>query len=303
MPNADFTNKMGKHTMKPAFFLTAVRNGSKRILVGLVLAVAAMFPHQHATAATTIDLKTAADFAILAGTPLISDAGGTSTIKGNVGLSPATGAGIGLLAVQVNGTIYSVDAAGPAGATIDPILLGVAKTDLTAAYDAAAAAPFDASIPNSLGSGQTLFPGVYKFDVGTTVNLIGTLNLSGSGLFVFQIPADLQTAIGSSVAFNEGANACDVFWQVSSSANLLGSDFDGTIMALTSITLGAGVTVDGRLLAQNGNVTLINDTIDASACTANGGGGSVPDAGSTLLLLSSGLATLLAIRRRFSSPA
>jgi hypothetical protein len=33
------------------------------------------------------------------------------------------------------------------------------------------------------------------------------------------------------------------------------------------------------------------------------GGGNIPDTGSTLLLLSSGLATLLAFRRRFFSPA
>jgi hypothetical protein len=81
----------------------------------------------------------------------------------------------------------------------------------------------------------------------------------------------------------------------------LGSDFDGTILALTSITVGDGVTVDGRLLAQNGDVTLIGDTINNDNCSANGGG--VPDTGSTLLLLGSGLATLLAFRRQFFSPA
>jgi hypothetical protein len=44
----------------------------------------------------------------------------------------------------------------------------------------------------------------------------------------------------------------------------------GTILALTSITMTDDVTIDGRALARNGNVTLINDTIDNSMCTTGG---------------------------------
>src|SRR5664279_2019415 len=65
----------------------------------------------HAAAQPNVNLATAAPFAILSGTPNITDAGNASVITGNVGLSPATGAGIGLLCSQVTGTIYSVDAA------------------------------------------------------------------------------------------------------------------------------------------------------------------------------------------------
>jgi hypothetical protein len=58
-----------------------------------------------------------------------------------------------------------------------------------------------------------------------------------------------------------------VFWQIGSSATLgSGSVFRGNVLAHTSISLDAGVTVEGRLLASTGAVTLISDTITRPAC-------------------------------------
>jgi hypothetical protein len=80
------------------------------------------------------------------------------------------------------------------------------------------------------------------------------------------------TAANSSVSFIGGAQACNVFWQVGSAATLgANSDFAGTILAHDDISLGNGVTVDGRLLAGGqanhaGAVTLIADTITRSDC-------------------------------------
>jgi hypothetical protein len=69
------------------------------------------------------------------------------------------------------------------------------------------------------------------------------------------------------VAFINGGSPCNVFWQVTSSATLgSGSSFAGTTLALTSITMADGVSVDGRALARNGNVTLINDEISIASC-------------------------------------
>src|SRR5680860_1431876 len=93
--------------------------------VGLVM----KSPITHAAQAT-VDLGTAAPFAILAGTPGITDAGNASVITGNVGLSPASGAGIGLLSTQVTGSIYAVDGAGPSGSINNPGLLTTAKKRL-----------------------------------------------------------------------------------------------------------------------------------------------------------------------------
>ena len=97
--------------------------------------VTAAFPGV-ASAATAVQLNTAAPFAILAGTA-ITDVP-TSSITGNVGLSPAAGSADGLTQGEVTGTIYSVDASGPAGSVNNPGLVNQAKSDLTAAYGTAA---------------------------------------------------------------------------------------------------------------------------------------------------------------------
>jgi hypothetical protein len=106
--------------------------------------------------------------------------------------------------------------------------------------------------------------------------------------------------------------AASVFWQVGSSATLgTGTDFEGNILAADSITVATGSMVDGRLLAETATVTLDDDTITAPPAEVTGGGGtggtggtggsSVPDSGSTLLLLGSGLAALCAFGRRLFS--
>jgi type VI secretion system secreted protein VgrG len=134
---------------------------------------------------------------------------------------------------------------------------------------------------------------------------------------------------GSSVVLAGGASPCDVFWQVGSSATLGGSTFAGTVMASTSITVGSAVTVQGRLLAGTGDVTLIDDTIDASRCITtaslptpmatptatttttvptSGAGGTSPFIGAGVLVTLGGLALLGAVattgiirRRRYPS--
>jgi hypothetical protein len=105
------------------------------------------------------------------------------------------------------------------------------------------------------------------------LSIAGTVTLDGqndpSSVWIFQATSSLVTASSSTVAFVNGAQPCNVFWQVTSSASLgSGSSFAGTILALTSITMANGVTVNGRALAQNGTVTLINDTITPSTCAA-----------------------------------
>ncbi len=96
-----------------------------------------------------------------------------------------------------------------------------------------------------------------------------TLDAQGNpnAVFIFQAATTLDTAAASTVTFANGAQPCNVFWQVGSSATLgAASTFGGNILALASITVGAGVTISGRALARNGAVTLDTDTIDRSAC-------------------------------------
>ena len=233
---------------------------------------------ESAAAAGTVQLGTATPFAVLAGTA-VTDVP-ASAITGDVGLSPAAGTNYaGLNQAEVTGTIYSTDGTGPAGNVNDPALLTTAKNDLTTAYVAAAGQSPTSTFTggdNQLG-GQTLTAGVYAFGHASTANITAAspLVLNGQGdanaVFVFQASSDLITASNSVVQLENGAQACNVFWQVSSSATLdTSSTFVGTIMALTSATLNSGATVQGRVLARNGDVTLDANTITAPpACAAS----------------------------------
>jgi serine protease AprX len=215
---------------------------------------------------TGLALGTAESFAVLAGTTVTNT--GPSTITGNLGLSPGT-AVTGFGPGTVIGTTYAAD----------PIALK-AQSDLTIAYDDAAARAPAVSAPAELG-GRTLTPGVYHNP--SALGLTGTLTLDAQGdanaAFVFQAESTLTTAPASQVRLVNGAQACNVFWKVGSSATLgTGTEMAGNILALTSISSAGGVALHGRALARNGAVTLIGDTITAAHC-ATGAGASAPASG------------------------
>jgi type VI secretion system secreted protein VgrG len=222
-------------------------------------AIAIFIAAQPALAQTDdpVGLGTAGSFAVLAGTPNVTNTG-NSVISGDLGVSPAasvTGFPPGRV---INGTIHRADA-----------VAAQAKSDLTTAYNDAAGRALTASVPAFIGAGETLAPGVYK--ASSSLDVGGSLTLDAGGdpnaVFIFQVPSKLVTDSASNVMLTDGAQACNVFWQVGSSATLgTSSDFTGTILALTSITVNNGVTIAGRALARNGNVTLIDDTITAPSC-------------------------------------
>lgn len=265
-----------------------MKQSKKRVIATLVAVVTLGFAGAVMTtsvthaAPATVDLQTATPFAILAGTPDITDAGNSSVITGNVGLSPATGAGIGLLCTQVTGTIYSVDAAGPlpCRVTNGPLLV-TAKNHLTAAFTDAAGRTPVTTVPTELG-GTTKTAGIYD-STSTTFGITagaGPLVLDGQGdpsaVFIFEMNAagtGLTVGPGSTVSLINGAQACNVFWRVDTAAINTTAVFKGSILALNSITVANGANIEGRLLARNGNVTLNNDTITVPACTVPSPGG------------------------------
>ncbi|MDO8579305.1 MAG: ice-binding family protein [bacterium] len=225
-----------------------------------------------AIAATVVNLGTADDFAILAGTAITDT--GTSVISGNVGLSPDAGSNYdGLTIAEVTGTIYAVDATGPAGiAGNNAGLVNSAKSALVTAYDNAAAQTPVSPVATELG-GTTKFAGVYDSASGTfgITAASGTLILDGQGdsnaVFIFKTTSTLTAEVNSEVVLTNGAQACNVFWQVGSSATLKTSSiFKGNILALTAITLQAGVNVEGRLLARNAAVTLNTSIVNKATC-------------------------------------
>src|SRR5580692_8976384 len=195
-----------------------------------------------------VPLASAASFAVLGGSTVTST--GLTVLDGNLGVSPGTSiTGFGPGVVK-DGTIY---AGGPVPSQ--------AQADLTTAYNYTAALKNPSQLPIDIG-GTTIKPGVYN--ALSSLGITGTVTLDGqnksNSVFVFQIPSTLTVGVKSSVRLARDANACNVFWQVGSSATLdTSAQFKGTIMAAVSISVGSKAKIRGRLLAESGAVTLIND--------------------------------------------
>ena len=130
-----------------------------------------------------------------------------------------------------------------------------AQTDLVTAYNDAKNSPTTSDLTGKDLGGMNLTPGVYSFS--SSAQLTGPLTLSGNGVFIFKIGSTLTTATNSVVLLRNGAQACAVFWQVGSSATLgTATQFQGNLMALSSITMNTGANIlTGRALARNAALT------------------------------------------------
>jgi LPXTG-motif cell wall-anchored protein len=214
----------------------------------------ALLSSSPAQAASPILLGTSGSFAVLAGSGITNT--GPTTIAGDVGTFETTTM-TGFDSVTLDGVNHGGDA-----------VTQQAKDDLTTAYNQAAASGPPNAVATELG-GTTLTPGVYRSD---TLGITGTLTLDTQGdpyaVFVFQAASTLTTATDSAVVILGGGEACNVFWQVGSSATLgTRAHLVGTVLAATSITATTGATVEGRLLASAGAVTLDTNTLTGSVCT------------------------------------
>jgi hypothetical protein len=212
----------------------------------------------NALGATAVPLGDAATFGALSSTAM-TNSGGLTVVNGNIGSSTSIDAGV------TNGSGSKYLAGSPE--------LANAQASLLIAYGAAAAAtPDHPTITGANLAGQTLLPGVYNSTSSILISGPTALTLDGNGdpnaVFIFQAGSDLTVDPTSSVALTNGAQACNVFWQVGSSAFLKNSGgvFTGTIMALTQITLTDAITVDGRVLARNADVTFIHDVVNTPTC-------------------------------------
>jgi hypothetical protein len=195
---------------------------------------------------------TVATFGVLAGSTVTNS--GFTVITGNLGVSPGTAITGFAPPGLATGTIHSAD----------PFALQ-AQNELTAAYNAAAAAASTATKAGDLG-GQTLFAGVYTSS--SSLGITGTVTLDAqnnpNAQFIFQIASALTTATSSNVVLINGAQPSNIFWQIGSSATLgTSSSFSGNILALSSISLGTGTALQGRALARNGAVTLLSNAINS----------------------------------------
>jgi hypothetical protein len=225
------------------------------LVTGLLVAAGLIsVPPRAAAAEAPIGLGTAATYSVLGGQAVTNT--GPSILADNVGVSPGT-AITGFPPGIANGTVHAGDAHA-AGA----------QADLTIAYNDAAGRAPTANIADDLG-GLTLTAGVYH--ASSSIGLTGTLTLDAQGnpnaVFVFQVGSTLTTASASNVSMINGAQPCNVYWQIGSSATLgTTSAFKGTILALTSISVTTGTTVEGRALARNGQVSLDTNVFTEPGC-------------------------------------
>jgi len=205
-----------------------------------------------------VPMGTASTFAVL-GASTVTNTGNT-VLDGSLGLWPGTSiTGFPPGIVLPPGTTETTTAAAQQG-----------QSDLTAAYNDAAGRPLDAITPADLAN-QNLQGGVYAGPNKGPLSLTGPLTLDGAGdlnsVFIFQTDSTLTTATGSTVTLINGAQECNVFWQVGSSATLgSGSVLVGNVLAAVSVTVNSTVTVRGRALALTGAVTLNNDTFTEPTC-------------------------------------
>lgn len=241
----------------PSLFVLACGNG--------FLSRAAQ-PRSIAALTSTPSLGVARSFSVLGGATVTNT--GPTTLSSDLGVYPGsaiTGFPPGLLTPPA--TTHAADE-----------VAGQAQRDVGSAYDVLAAEPCTSdSSGQDLGE-RTLTPGVYCFS--SEALLSGTLVLDAkrdaNAVFVFRIVSKLTTASNASIRLINGANPCNVFWQVGSSATVgTGTSFVGNILALTSIALESGASLNGRALARNGEVTLDNNPIRSDVCAEGGG----PDAG------------------------
>lgn len=197
-------------------------------------------------------LDGAASFGVLAATAVTNVPGTDTMVSGDVGVSPGTSITGFVAPASISGVFHVGDfvAAGAQGSVLSAFTQGNAMAGTT--------------IPADIG-GLTYGPGVYN--VATSLGITGALVLDGGGntnaVWIFQVGSALTTAAtNSNVVLIGGAQANNIFWLVGSSATLnTGTSFAGNILASASITVSADVSVNGRLMAMNGAVTLNDDNI------------------------------------------
>jgi len=216
------------------------------LISSVVFAMLAGVSPMAALAAHGPGLGAAAGYAVLADGTGLTCTG--STVTGSVGVSSST------TAVTQTGCTLTVQVAPGAYAGFLTAYSGIAG-NLT-----------PCKVLTGTLAGVTLKPGTYCFDAAAT--LTGTLTLTGTGPWLFEIGTSGTGALTATNFTVVGGNPCNVTWWVRQAVTLTTSAFQGTILAGTDITL-TGTTLTGRALA-TGAVTMTDSHI--VGCTGTGKG-------------------------------
>jgi hypothetical protein len=230
---------------------------------GLSPAEKAADSQKQSTSLQSVKLGVAGNFVILSKTG-ITDVY-KSSITGDIGTSPITGAALLVSCAEVSGNIYTVDAAGPLPCRITSAsMLTTAISNMQTAYTDAAGR----SNPNfmNLGAGniggKTLTPGLYKFTSSVVIPTDVTISGGPNDVWIFQVAGTLKMSSAVNITLTGGAQANNIFWQVSGAVTLgTTSHFEGNILGKTGINLQTGASINGRMLAQTA-VTLQKNTVN-----------------------------------------
>jgi Ice-binding-like len=257
-------------------------------IVGLVALLGAAAPSSAQTPPST---GSATSFAVLGGSS-VTAAGTGTVVNGDVGVSPGTSLTGFPAAATVTPPFSTHNNDGPAIA---------AQSATTALYIDLSTRTGATPIGPEVGS-TLLPPGLYSFSSTANIANNTTLTLSGAGVYIFQVGSALTANTGSNVVLQGGADPCNVFWQVTSAATLLGVNFSGTVVAQAGVTVGTGATLLGRALTTPAGAVTLNGGDTVGGCSA--AGGPIPPVPTLpqlfLVLLAAGLAGLgyLRLRRR-----
>lgn len=228
------------------------------------LSIAVLLSTSALIASQNVDLGQAQQFGVLTGSAGLTNTGPTY-ITGSLG---TTGVSItGFPPGKITGTKHMGDA-----------LATSAQSDANSAYTSLKTMPaeYDWTTSSDL-TGKTIYPGVYSF--GSSASLNGDVYLDADSpsvnssdpskptKFVFQMTSTLLINAGSRVILQGNTSACDVYWQVGSSATLaVGVVFAGNILAYASVTVDTGATVQGGLYANTASITMDSNTITVPTC-------------------------------------
>jgi hypothetical protein len=192
----------------------------------------------------------------------------TSTITGDVGLSPAAASYItGFTLTRAGDRWTSPEIVGSAFAADNdpntPANLTAAVADMGTAYEDAAGRPTPGFLNLGDGGigGRTLAPGLYNWT--STVSIPADVTLSGGAddVWIFQISGDLMMAAAQRMTLSGGAQAHNIVWQVAGEVDFGStSHAEGIVLSKTAIHMGAGASINGRLLAQTA-VTLASTAV------------------------------------------
>ena len=206
-------------------------------------------------------LNSVACFTLFSANGSVSNSGITN-ITGDVGSNSGSASGYNPLLVA--GIIHPV----PDASTVQ------CATDFQNLYTYLTTLPEDIELlyPAQFGNNLVLTPHTYVMNAAT--QLTGSLYLNAEGntnaIFIIQINGALSTSASSSVTLIKGAQAKNVYWEVQGAVTINdNSTFCGNIVCNNgAISLGTGVTLNGRVLTTAGFI----NTTDMTANNSFGGG-------------------------------